>query len=219
MNSGRELRTPLTTIQGWADLYASGGASSAEMTSKAMDRISGEAQRMAVLVEDLLLLARLDQQRPLSHEPVDLRSVVADSVEDFRSVQPRRPVAVDLPSGSVVVRGDEARLRQVVANLLSNIRVHTDPLVAAHITLAVDGAHAKLMIADAGPGLTEGDAARAFDRFYRSEDSRARTGGGTGLGLAIARSVVEAHGGEITLASAPGQGAAFTIRLQRDPER
>ena len=189
------------------------------MTSKAMDRISGEAQRMAALVEDLLLLARLDQQRPLSHELVDLRSVVADPIEDFRSVQPERPVMVELPSGSVIVRGDEARLRQVVANLLTNIRVHTDPLVPAHITLGVDGAQAQLVVADEGPGLTERDAARAFDRFYRSEGSRARTAGGTGLGLAIARSVVEAHGGEITLASAAGQGAVFTIRLRRGPER
>jgi two-component system OmpR family sensor kinase len=212
-DASHELRTPLTTIQGWADLYASGGASSPEMLSKAMDRISRETQRMSALVEDLLLLARLDQQRPLDHQPVDLRAVLADCVEDLRTIQPRRPVTVDLPPGPVVIQGDEARLRQVVANLLTNIRVHTDPDVPAHITLGIEGARAKLVIADDGPGLAEQDAARAFDRFYRSEHSRARSSGGTGLGLAIVRSVIEAHGGKITLASTPGEGAAFTILL------
>jgi len=212
-DASHELRTPLTTIQGWADLYASGGANSPEMLSKAMDRIGRETQRMSALVEDLLLLARLDQQRPLDHAPLDLRAVVADCVEDLRTIQPGRPVTFELPPEPVVVHGDEARLRQVVANLLTNIRVHTDPDVAAHITLCIDGAGAKLVIADDGPGLTEQDATRAFDRFYRSEDSRARSSGGTGLGLAIVHSVVEAHDGTITLASAPGEGVSFTIWL------
>lgn len=215
-DASHELRTPLTTIQGWADLYASGGADSPEMLATAMDRISSETQRMTALVEDLLLLARLDQQRPLDHQPVDLRAVVADSVEDLRTVQAGRPVTVDLPPESVVVHGDEARLRQVVANLLTNIRVHTDPDVPAHISLVIHGAGAQLVIADEGLGLSEADAAHAFDRFYRSEDSRARTSGGTGLGLAIVRSVIEAHCGTITLATAPGEGAAFTVWLPFD---
>jgi two-component system OmpR family sensor kinase len=216
-DASHELRTPLTTIQGWADLYASGGATSPEMLDKAMDRISHEAQRMSVLVEDLLLLARLDQHRPLEHQPVDLRAVVADSVEDLRTVQPGRPVTVDLPLEPVVVHGDEPRLRQVVANLLTNIRVHTDPDVPAYITLRLDHAGAQVVIADDGPGFTEPDTARAFDPFYRSEDSRARSSGGTGLGLAIVRSVIDAHGGTITLASTPGEGAAFTIWLPVNP--
>jgi two-component system OmpR family sensor kinase len=215
-DASHELRTPLTTIQGWADLYASGGANSAEMISTAMDRISGETQRMSALVEDLLLLARLDQQRPLHQEPVDLRAVVAESVGDLRTVQPRRPVTVDLPPEPVIVQGDEARLRQVVGNLLTNIRVHTDPEVPAHIWLGVDRTGAQLVIADDGPGLSEPDATHAFDRFYRSEESRARSSGGTGLGLAIVRSVIEAHGGTITLASAPGEGAVFSIWLPSD---
>jgi two-component system, OmpR family, sensor kinase len=215
-DASHELRTPLTTIQGWADLYASGGANTPEMLSKAMDRISHETQRMSALVEDLLLLARLDEQRPLDSIPVDLRAVVAESVEDLRRIQPRRPITVDLPVGPVVVHGDEARLRQVVANLLTNIRVHTDPEVPAQITLRIQGASAQLVIADEGAGLSEADATRAFDRFYRSEDSRARSSGGTGLGLAIVRTVVESHGGTITLASAPGMGVTFTISLPFD---
>jgi two-component system OmpR family sensor kinase len=215
-DASHELRTPLTTIQGWADLYASGGTSSPEMLAKAMDRISRETQRMSALVEDLLLLARLDQQRSLDRGPVDFRAVVADSVGDLRTVEPRRPVALTLPAEPVIVHGDEARLRQVVANVLANIRVHTAPDVAAHVTLGADGRGAQLVIADDGPGLTESDAAHAFDRFYRSEESRARSSGGTGLGLAIVRSVIEAHGGTISLASASGEGAAFTIWLPYD---
>ena len=113
-DASHELRTPLTTIQGWADLYASGGANSPEMLATAMDRISRETQRMTALVEDLLLLARLDQQRSLHHEPVDLRAIVSDSVEDLRTVQARRPITVGLPPEPAVVHGDEARLRQVV---------------------------------------------------------------------------------------------------------
>jgi two-component system OmpR family sensor kinase len=212
-DASHELRTPLTTIQGWADLYASGGANSPQMLATAMDRISRETQRMTALVEDLLLLARLDQHRPLDHQPVDLRAVVADSVEDLRTVQGRRPLTIDLLSQPAVVGGDEARLRQVVANLLTNIRVHTAPDVPAHVTLGIDGAGIQLVIADDGPGLSAADAAHVFDRFYRSEDSRARSSGGTGLGLAIVRSVIEAHGGTISLATAPDEGAAFTIWL------
>ena len=216
-DASHELRTPLTTIQGWADLYASGGADSAEMVSKAMDRIGRETQRMSRLVEDLLLLARLDQERPLDRAPVDLRAVVADSVEDLRTNEPLRPITVELPSHAIIVAGDEARLRQVVANLLTNIRVHTNPDVAAHVTLEVDDARTRLVISDEGPGLSEEDAARAFDRFYRSEGSRARSSGGTGLGLAIVQSLIEAHGGTITLTSAPGRGVALTIRLPVEP--
>jgi two-component system OmpR family sensor kinase len=216
-DASHELRTPLTTIQGWADLYASGGTDSPEMVAKAMDRISRETQRMSILVEDLLLLARLDQHRPLDRQPLDLRAVVEDSVNDFQAVQPGRPLTVELPATPSVVNGDEARLRQVVANLLTNIRMHTDPDVPAHITLRLAGDRAQLVIADEGPGLAEPDTAHAFDPFYRSEDSRARSSGGTGLGLAIARSVVEAHGGEITLASTPGKGAALTIWLPLEP--
>jgi two-component system OmpR family sensor kinase len=172
---------------------------------------------MSILVEDLLLLARLDQHRPLDRQPLDLRAVVEDSVNDFQAVQPGRPLTVELPATPSVVNGDEARLRQVVANLLTNIRMHTDPDVPAHITLRLAGDRAQLVIADEGPGLAEPDTAHAFDPFYRSEDSRARSSGGTGLGLAIARSVVEAHGGEITLASTPGKGAALTIWLPLEP--
>jgi two-component system OmpR family sensor kinase len=212
-DASHELRTPLTTIQGWVDLYASGGADSPEMVSKAMDRISREAQRMTALVEDLLLLARLDQQNPLAQTPVDLRVVVDESVADFRAIEPNRAITAHLPAEAVIVSGDDARLRQVVANLLTNIRVHTSPETPAHVRLGAAAGHAELVISDEGPGLSDVDATHAFDRFYRSEESRARNSGGTGLGLAIVRSIIEAHGGTISLASAPGGGATFTILL------
>ncbi len=181
-----------------------------------MDRISHETQRMASLVEDLLLLARLDQERPLDHEPVDLRAIVADSIEDFRTNQPR-PLTVDLPAQPVIVEGDEASTPPAGRRQPPDQYPRpTNPDVAAHVTLADDGLRTMLVIADEGPGLAEPDAAAAFDPFYRSEDSRARSSGGTGLGLAIVRSVIEAHGGTITLASAPSNGVTLTIWLPVD---
>jgi two-component system OmpR family sensor kinase len=184
-----------------------------------MQRIEAEASRMGLLVEDLLHLARVDQQRPLSATPVDLAEVAGDAVHDARAVQPDRPVSLHLDDSLTdvpVVLGDEARLRQVVGNLVTNALVHTPHEARVTLTLAEDDPDSVLLrVADEGPGLAPEDAERVFERFYRADTSRTRSAGGTGLGLAIVASLVEAHGGSVQLDTAPGQGAAFTVRLPR----
>ncbi|WNV75097.1 HAMP domain-containing sensor histidine kinase [Geodermatophilus sp. DSM 44513] len=229
-DASHELRTPLTSIRGFAELYRQGAVGSPEETARLMQRIESEGARMGVLVEDLLQLARLDQQRPLTITPVDLAEVAGDAVHDARAVQPDRPIALHLDewlSEVPVVLGDEARLRQVVGNLVTNALVHTPP--TAPVTVRVsdepapadapsdgdDGGVVVLQVADGGPGMAPEDAARVFERFYRADPSRARTAGGTGLGLAIVSSLVAAHGGTVHLDTAPGRGAAFTVRLPR----
>ena len=214
-DASHDLRTPLTNIQGWADLYHAGGRTDPDLTDRAMDRISREAARMASLVEDLLLLARLDQRPPLEAEPVDLSLVLTDAAADLRATDPGRRVTLDLPDGPVTVIGDEARLRRVVTNLVSNISAHTDPRCAAHLALTIKGEAIEMVIQDEGPGINAEDAERVFDRFYRAEGSRTRSEGGSGLGLAIAQSVIDAHGGTTALDSAPGAGARFTITIPR----
>ncbi|MDP9428576.1 MAG: HAMP domain-containing histidine kinase [Actinomycetota bacterium] len=225
-DASHELRTPLTSIRGFAELYRQGAVGSPEETARLMQRIESEGARMGVLVEDLLQLARLDQQRPLTITPVDLAEVAGDAVHDARAVQPDRPVSLHLDealSEVPVVLGDEARLRQVVGNLVTNALVHTPP--SASVTVSIsdepapgdgdDGGVVVLRVADQGPGMAPEDAARVFERFYRADPSRARTAGGTGLGLAIVSALVAAHGGTVHLDTAPGRGAAFTVRLPR----
>jgi two-component system OmpR family sensor kinase len=189
-----------------------------------MQRIESEGARMGVLVEDLLQLARLDQQRPLSIAPVDLAEVAGDAVHDARAVQPERSITLHLDEGLSelpVVLGDEARLRQVVGNLVTNALVHTPPTAPVTVSISdesadgEDGGTVVLRVADEGPGMAPEDAARVFERFYRVDPSRARTAGGTGLGLAIVSALVAAHGGTVHLDTAPGRGAAFTVRLPR----
>ena len=229
-DASHELRTPLTSIRGFAELYRQGAVRSPEETARLMQRIESEGARMGLLVEDLLQLARLDQQRPLAFTPVDLAEVAGDAVHDARAVQPDRPVTLHLDealSEVPVVLGDEARLRQVVGNLVTNALVHTPP--TAPVTVSVsdepaptdgtadgdDGGVVVLRVSDQGPGMAPEDAARVFERFYRADPSRARTAGGTGLGLAIVSALVHAHGGTVHLDTAPGRGAAFTVRLPR----
>jgi two-component system OmpR family sensor kinase len=218
-DASHELRTPLTHIRGYAELLTSGAVGSPEDQTRALDRIQSEAGRMAGLVDDLLLLARLDQGRPLAIEPVDLSAVVADAVHDARAVEPDRPIHLHLPRHAVVVPGDDPRLRQVLGNVLANIRTHTPPTASASVTLLDDGERAVLTVADEGPGMDPGAAARAFDRFYRAEDSRSRATGGSGLGLAITAALVHAHGGAIDLESEPGRGTTVTITLPRGTGR
>jgi two-component system OmpR family sensor kinase len=176
---------------------------------------------MGLLVEDLLLLARMDQQRPLAVKPVDLASIVGDAVHDARAVQPDRPIALHLDESMTdvpVVLGDEGRLRQVVGNLVTNALVHTPAGTRITVTVAEDGDDdgvVVLQVADDGPGMDPADAARAFERFYRADASRNRTAGGTGLGLSIVDSLVAAHGGTVRLDTAPGEGTTVTIRLPR----
>jgi signal transduction histidine kinase len=192
-----------------------------------MERIEAEGSRMGLLVEDLLLLARLDQQRPLSVAPVDLADIAGDAVHDATAVQPDRPIALRLDDSLTevpVVLGDEGRLRQIVGNLVTNALTHTPPGTRVTVTVAQDAADPDrlvLQVADEGPGMDPADADRAFERFYRADASRTRQAGGTGLGLAIVSSLVAAHGGTVELATAPGRGTTVIVRLPRSgpPER
>ncbi|MBW9210400.1 HAMP domain-containing histidine kinase [Mumia sp. zg.B21] len=212
-DASHELRTPLTSIRGFAELYGQGAAADQATTDRFMSRIRQEADRMGVLVEDLLLLARLDQERPLRHDPVDLRELVRDAAVDARAVQPDRAVAGPAPGPPVVVEGDEARLRQVVGNLVSNVLVHTPPEAGLRLGAAVDGDDGVVTVSDDGPGLTADQAAHVFDRFYRADETRSRAAGGSGLGLAIVSALVAGHGGTVSLDTAPGEGATFTVRI------
>jgi two-component system OmpR family sensor kinase len=220
-DASHELRTPLTSIRGFAELYRQGAAASPEDTRRLMQRIESEGARMGLLVEDLLQLARLDQQRPLTVAPVDLAELAGDAVHDARAVQPDRPMALRLDPSLTdvpVVLGDEARLRQVVGNLVTNALTHTPPTARVTVSLAEDPGDpgvVVLSVADEGPGMAPEDASRVFERFYRAESSRTRENGGTGLGLAIVASLVQAHGGSVEVRTAPGQGADFRVRLPR----
>lgn len=212
-DASHELRTPLTSIRGFAELYAQGAATDEQTTDRFMARIRQEADRMGVLVEDLLLLARLDQERPLRRDPVDLRAMAWDAVEDARAVQPERSVVAPSAGPPVVVEGDEARLRQVLGNLVGNALVHTPTDAEVRVDVRAVGDQAVLTVSDDGPGLDAESAAHAFERFYRADDARSRDAGGSGLGLAIVSALVAGHGGRVALDTAPGHGATFTVRL------
>jgi two-component system OmpR family sensor kinase len=178
-----------------------------------MARIEREAEHMAALVEDLLLLARLDQARPLADEVVSLSRIVQEAVSDARAADPERSIAADLPEHPTTVRGDRLRLRQVLDNLLTNIRDHTDAGTVTTITLADGNDTATLTVADNGPGMTTDEAARAFERFWQAEPTATHPRNGAGLGLAIVAELIAAHRGTITLDTTPGHGASFTITL------
>jgi two-component system OmpR family sensor kinase len=211
-DASHELRTPLTSIRGYAELYRQ-GARSAPDVDRAMTRIEREAMRMGDLVEDLLLLARLDQGRPLEAAPVDLTALVLDAVTAARAVEPGRPLRLDVGETPAVVTGDGNRLRQVVDNLLTNVREHTTPTTSVSVTLATDPTMATLVVADDGPGMSAEEAAHAFDRFWQGEATTEHARRGTGLGLSIVSEIVAAHGGDIGLDTGPGAGAKFTVTL------
>jgi two-component system, OmpR family, sensor kinase len=224
-DASHELRTPLTTIRGFAELYRQGAASDASDIRRLMSRIEGEATRMGVLVEDLLLLARMDQQRPLARDPVDLLALAGDAVHDAAAVSPDREVRLEVGSTDPppVVSGDEARLRQVLGNLVANALTHTPAGTSVTVRVATvrPGTEADvqtpavvvLTVTDDGPGLTEEAAARVFERFYRVDAARSRSDGGTGLGLSIVAALVAGHGGSVDVDTAPGHGASFRVRL------
>jgi signal transduction histidine kinase len=217
-DASHELRTPLTSIRGFAELYRQGAVRTEDDVRRLMGRIETEGARMGMLVEDLLLLARLDQQRPLTIGPVDLAAIAGDAVHDARAVQPARPITLHLAESLAdvpVVQGDEARLRQVVGNLVTNALTHTPAGTRVTVTLDGDAESVVLTVADEGPGMAPEEAGRAFERFYRVDTSRTREAGGTGLGLAIVASLVAAHGGSVDLVTAPGEGATFAVRLPR----
>lgn len=216
-DASHELRTPLTSIRGYAELYRSGAVSSPEALERSMARIESEGARMGKLVEDLLLLARLDQGRPLRSEPVELVTLVDDAVADARAVEPARSIAFTHPDTAYVM-GDSDRLRQVLDNLLSNARMHTEVRVPVRVSIESAGDTVALSVADDGPGIQEEDAERVFDRFYRADSSRSRTRGGAGLGLSIVASIVDAHDGDVQLVSAPGAGTRVIVTLPRVSE-
>jgi two-component system OmpR family sensor kinase len=210
-DASHELRTPLTSIQGYTDLWHQGGLRREEQLGEAMRRMGSEAHRMGLLVDDLLLLARLDQGRPLERAQVRLDLLAADAVADAQAVEPDRPI--DLTAQPVTVQGDEPRLRQVVGNLLANARIHTPAGTPVHVGVTTADGWARLEVADKGPGLASEQAARVFERFYRADPGRSRARGGSGLGLSIVAAVAESHGGHVTIDTAPGEGARFVVHL------
>ena len=212
-DASHELRTPLTSIRGYAQLLRMGAAG--DEAEIATARIDSEANRMALLVDDLLLLARLDQGRPLEREPVDVAALVRELGADARMLEPQRPVRVDTPDTPVIVLGDEGRLRQLVTNLLGNVRNHTGRSTPCSLLVQLGTTDVSIAVADEGPGMDPSDAERAFDRFYRADSSRSRDSGGSGLGLSIAKAIVEAHGGRIEMTATAGSGTTVTVHLPR----
>jgi two-component system OmpR family sensor kinase len=252
-DASHELRTPLTAIRGFAEYYRQrgglvrhwdeqevNGSGSGNGSNGAgpgltpgdldriMQRVEKEASRMGLLVEDLLLLARLDQQRPLARQPVDLLSLAADAVHDARLLAPDRTIEMSVqPGAAFLVTGDEARLRQVIGNLMSNALTHTPDGSPIEVSVssgpldprASDSAPAVILdVTDHGPGMTAEQAHRVFERFYRADQARTRARGGSGLGLAIVNALVGAHGGRASVRTSPGQGATFRIALPLAPE-
>lgn len=219
-DASHELRTPLATVRGYAELYRQGAASSPEATASAMRRIEDEATRMAGLVEDLLTLARMDNRRPMELTSVDLTVLAGDSVQDARAREGARTIRLTGLSGGPIVpavlRGDEARLRQVVTNLLANALTHTPDGTAVDVAVGPVGERVCLQIRDHGPGIPAADRPRVFERFFRKDPARGRPAhGGTGLGLAIVAAIVEAHGGRVGVDETAGGGATFIVDLPR----
>jgi signal transduction histidine kinase len=225
-DASHELRTPLVTIRGYSELYRHGALQKDEDVAAAMGRIESEAIRMGQLVEDLLTLARIDEQRPLEVEPVDLKVLGHDAAFDARATAPDRSITViGLDGGtprSAPSRGDEARLRQVIANLMTNALRYTpegSPIeIAVGVAPVLHGhSDSVLEVRDHGPGISEADAAKVFERFYRADSSRYRETGGTGLGLAIVAALVAQHDGTVRLEETQGGGATLSIRLPHVP--
>ena len=215
-DASHELRTPLTSIRGYAELMRRTPDMTEEDVVLATRRIEEEGQRMGVLVDDLLLLARLDQGRPLEMAPVDLGVLVTDAAADARAADPARPITAEAQA-RVLVIGDDMRLRQVLGNIVRNALVHTPPGTAVELLLRREGGNAVIEVIDHGPGIAPDHAHRIFERFHRSDPGKSRDQGGSGLGLSIAAAVVAAHGGRIRVEQTPGGGATFRIELPAQP--
>jgi len=211
-DASHELATPLTSIRGYAELFHRGLQDRPQDLKKALERIESEATRMGLLVDDLLLLASYDTGRPLRQDPVDLGRIAADAASDLRAIDPDRPVVLEARAPVIVV-GDEPRLRQVAANLISNVRRHTPAGTPVTIRARPVAANGVLEVADAGPGMTPQQAEHVFDRFYRVDKARSRAMGGAGLGLSIVASIAEAHGGQASVTTNPGAGATFSVAI------
>ncbi|HXW36047.1 MAG TPA: HAMP domain-containing sensor histidine kinase, partial [Acidimicrobiales bacterium] len=211
-DASHELRTPLTSIRGYAEMFDRGAKDRPEDLATSMRHIRNETARMSVMVEDLLLLARLGHERPIAHENVDLTDVVASSVDAALAIDPERSVTLQsVPDAPVV--GDADRLRQMVDNLLTNAMTHTPPATPVEVRLLTDGDTAVLEVQDHGTGIAPEDRPRIFEPFFRSDASRARATGGAGLGLSIVSSIVVAHGGEVGVGEGMDGGAIFQVRL------
>jgi len=210
-DASHELRTPLTAIRGFAELHRQGAVTGEAATSELVGRIENESVRMGALVEDLLMLARLDQSRDLVNSPVNLTELVTEAVESARAAGPEHPITLDLPDEAFVL-GDARKIHQVVANLLANARIHTPVGTPISISINSNEDGTTISIADSGPGLSEEDQARIFERFYRADPSRNRSNEeGSGLGLSIVDAVMKAHGGKVGVTSKLGEGATFTV--------
>jgi two-component system, OmpR family, sensor kinase len=208
-----ELRTPLAAVSAYAELLERGARTRPDV-DRAIHGIAVESGRMNELVEELLLLARLDEGRPLEQVTVDLAALLVDAARTARTVAPDHPVALSI-SEVVTVTGDATRLRQVVDNLLANVRTHTPPGTITSITLTTNGDEAVVVVADDGPGMQPVDAERMFERFYRTDSSRSRQTGGAGLGMPIVAAIVAAHGGNVHVDTAPGAGLRVTVSIPR----
>ena len=213
-DASHELRTPLTAIRGFAELHRQGAVIGEEKTKELVGRIEKESIRMSSLVEDLLLLARLDQSREMAQDPVDLNLLLTEAVASAKAAGPNHPIEVSLPSAEVFVLGDSQRIHQVVANLLANARTHTPEGSLIKVSLEQAVVETIISVSDNGPGLSESDQERIFERFFRADPSRARTSGeGSGLGLSIVDAVMKAHGGYVSVKSKLGEGATFKLHF------
>ena len=211
-DASHELRTPLTSIRGYAELFRRGAGQRPEDLAASMRRIEQESARMGVLVEDMLLLARLDQPRPLETAPVDLAGIAADAVRDARAADPSRPIML-VPSDPLIVSGDEGRLRQVASNLLTNALTHTPAGSPVEVAVEQRAGAAVLSVADRGAGLSPEETGRVFEPFYRADPARSRDSGGTGLGLSIVAAIAAAHGGSVEVARRQDGGTVFRVVL------
>jgi two-component system OmpR family sensor kinase len=211
-DASHELRTPLTSIRGYSEMLRRGAAESPADADLARRRIEEESVRMSVLVDDMLLIARLDQGRPLERKPVNLQAIAGDAADDARAVAPQRTITLSA-NGPVVVEGDDTRLRQVVGNLVRNALVHTPQQTAIEIAVSTVDGVGRISVADHGPGLSSDEMVRIFEPFYRADPSRSRDSGGAGLGLSIVNAVVSAHGGQVHVRETSGGGVTFEVEL------
>jgi two-component system OmpR family sensor kinase len=213
-DASHELRTPLTAIRGFAELHRQGAVSGEEKTKELISRIEGESIRMSSLVEDLLLLARLDQARELDFEPVDLNTLIVEVVASAKAAGPDHPIELNPPQEELFVLGDSSRIHQVVANLLANARTHTPAGTQITVLAKQNLSETIIEVTDDGPGLSKSDQERIFERFFRADPSRVRhIGEGSGLGLSIVDAVMKAHGGYVSVKSELDRGSTFTLHF------
>jgi two-component system OmpR family sensor kinase len=211
-DASHELRTPLTAIRGFAELHRQGAVQGEAKTAELVQRIEKESIRMSTLVEDLLLLARLDQARELQRDPVDVKTLVNEVVASAQATKNTHPITISHADGDVYILGDSQRIHQVIANLISNAQSHTPDGTAVNISISQNELGTTISVTDNGPGLSETDQSKVFERFYRADPSRVRSGlDGSGLGLSIVDAVMGAHGGTVSVNSKLGNGATFTL--------